>query len=232
MSWLIVRSASAYALPLAVVVAAMGWWRPGETANATAMIVVVASMAAWQGLLLRESVRWARRAHIDPLTQLPNRAFAVERLRVALAVDRTVGLVFLDLDGFKDVNDSFGHLVGDRVLAEVARRLELTAGPEAFVARYGGDEFAILVSAGELETSRLARRIETCLRRTAAVPGSGSPAPVQEVRLSASVGVAVSTGGDADDLLAAADAAMYLAKRAPTGIRTTVPNRETIITPP
>ncbi|MGH8774924.1 MAG: GGDEF domain-containing protein, partial [Jiangellaceae bacterium] len=179
---------------------------------------------ACQGWLLGAHLRLARRVDRDPLTGLPGRARLVDRAGRALSSGQGVGLVFVDLDRFKEVNDSHGHVVGDRVLAEVARRLQRAAGPDAFVARYGGDEFAVLVTVRAAETEGLADRIGRCLRSPVL-----APAPVD---VSASIGAANGAGGTVDDLLVAADAAMYAAKRAVTGMRTTVPNAETAIAAP
>lgn len=87
-------------------------------------------------------------ALLDPLTQLPNRRFFVEQLSLQVRVDTRnptrIALLFVDIDRFKEINDSFGHSTGDRVLIEVARRLRELIGSQDFLARYGGDEFVIL----------------------------------------------------------------------------------------
>jgi diguanylate cyclase (GGDEF)-like protein len=150
------------------------------------------------------------RALHDPLTNLPNRTLFLDRLRQAeeraARSGGCVGVLFLDLDGFKTVNDSLGHGLGDELLVGVARRLEsvLRAGDTA--ARLGGDEFAILVE--DLDADRqaviVADRIMAALRAPFTIGG-------QEVAARASIGVATA-GGPGSDLLRDADLAMYQAK--------------------
>ena len=155
----------------------------------------------------------AWQAFHDSLTDLPNRALFRTRLDQAIArAERrsgSVGLLFLDLDDFKFINDSLGHHVGDELLVEAARRLQACVGTEDTVARLGGDEFVIL------------------LERTYAGCGADTVAKAilkqftypfflggRNVAVSASIGVASGDGyvGSAEDLLREADAAMYSAK--------------------
>ena len=159
------------------------------------------------------------RAVRDPLTGLANRTLLEERLRGALARDaRTgsrTGLLFLDLDGFKAVNDRHGHAVGDAVLRQVAQRLLRTVRPSDTVARLGGDEFVVLVEGLTDEgLEPLGGRLDAALR----APVDVAPEPGGTgltVSVGVSVGTATSSGGDADaaGLLARADAAMYAVKR-------------------
>jgi diguanylate cyclase (GGDEF)-like protein len=187
------RSA-AYAVPVAALAAAV-WWQAAGRPVPMAVAAAAAAAGGWQAWLLRRHLRLARQVDLDQLTRLPGRVLLRERLRTLLRKGRPVALVFVDLDGFKRVNDADGHAAGDRTLVEVARRLERAAGPDAFVARYGGDEFAIVILAGEPEARDLAARV------------------AGELPWPASVGVAVTHGGaDPDSLLAEADAAMYAAK--------------------
>lgn len=155
-----------------------------------------------------------RLANFDPLTGLPNRTLLTDRLRQAMAQNRRrrriLAVCFLDLDGFKAINDTRGHAVGDRVLAEVGRRLQGVVRAGDTVARIGGDEFVILFGdlAGEAElASGLGRVLE--LVAEAYDTGAG-PA-----ELSASIGVALfpRDDTDAETLLQHADRAMYDAKR-------------------
>lgn len=150
----------------------------------------------------------------DPLTSLPDREFLMQRLAVLLRgdriVDRHFAVLFLDLDNFKQVNDEFGHLLGDNVLREAARRIATCVREGDHVVRFGGDEFVILVEgiAGANEVEPVINRIRNALARPIALPGG-------EVTLSLSVGMAAASGqhGSPEELLDAADQAMYAAKR-------------------
>jgi len=157
-----------------------------------------------------------KRAFLDPLTGLPNRQLFDDRLEHALArlqrSDETkyVAVLFVDLDGFKPINDSFGHAAGDLVLKEVGLRLSRTARQSDTVARIGGDEFVLLMEElSDVEDSYgLARRILLALAQ-----------PLQladlQVHVVGSVGIAhCPARGPSDKLMAHADAAMYAAKRA------------------
>lgn len=127
-----------------------------------------------------------------------------------------VGLLYLDLDGFKQVNDTAGHDVGDAVLRVVADRLRALLDPADLLARVGGDEFAVLARSRDAHT--LAERVATALARPLVV--GGPDAPAEPVLCPASVGVAVARGGagvSAASLLRRADLAMYAAKRSGSG---------------
>ena len=150
----------------------------------------------------------------DTLTRLPNRALFVDRLRQALArAERrssSVALLFLDLDRFKLVNDSFGHHAGDRLLRGVAERLASVVRPGDTVARLGGDEFTVLCEdlADADEVLVVAERVVRALSRPFFLGDS-------QVETSASVGIAFTSGPGTDtpeSLLHGADAAMYRAK--------------------
>jgi diguanylate cyclase (GGDEF)-like protein len=150
----------------------------------------------------------------DGLTGLANRAQLLSRIEIAISRnhrhDESSAVIFLDLDGFKPVNDQYGHAVGDRVLIEVAHRLELIASLRSdLVARLGGDEFVILC---EDTTAQGAEQIAGQIRSALTKPidvGLESPLTV-----GMSVGVAIGAGSDAtpDDLLHDADTAMYADK--------------------
>jgi len=156
-----------------------------------------------------------RRASEDPLTRLANRALFSQRLTSALTrrsartARADVGLLYLDLDGFKPVNDTFGHAAGDEVLQAVAVRLKLLTRPQDTAARLGGDEFAVLaprIAAHGL--ALLAARIEEALAEPHVIHGN-------TVEVSASVGAYLA--GPGENVVAAlnrADEAMYVAKRA------------------
>lgn len=149
----------------------------------------------------------------DPLTGLPNRRLLLDRLQQAIARSRRrgnyVAVLFLDLDRFKVINDSFGHATGDQVLIEVARRLrELTRNSDT-LARLGGDEFVVLVEdmADPEEAPAVARRIEDALSHPMAVQ------PDVTVSVTTSIGITVARAGDDPaGLLRDADTALYRAK--------------------
>ena len=158
-----------------------------------------------------------RRASHDPLTGLPNRPAFVDRLEQALRRTRRrknsrnkVGVLFMDLDGFKTINDSLGHEAGDRFLVTVAERLKNRLRPEDVLARFGGDEFAVLLEdvADVSEAIRVAQRIAEALQEPLAVNS-------HQVSVSTSVGIALGsahTNDDPEGMLRKADAAMYRAK--------------------
>jgi diguanylate cyclase (GGDEF)-like protein/PAS domain S-box-containing protein len=152
-------------------------------------------------------------AQHDAVTHLPNRRLFVERLDDVLrraSPDDLVAVLFVDVDHFKDVNDQLGHETGDRVLVAVANRLSLVVRPNDLVARYGGDEFTVLLHGlGAPDgASEIAERITAELSQAWCVDG-------HELMLSVSVGVSVSNGKKetAADILRRADQAMYQAKR-------------------
>jgi diguanylate cyclase (GGDEF)-like protein/PAS domain S-box-containing protein len=150
----------------------------------------------------------------DPLTKLPNRALFEDRLEQVIALARRnhegFALLFVDLDGFKQVNDALGHVLGDQVLQETARRLAALFRDSDTVARFGGDEFvAILTSAGDQRgVTRLATKVIESLR----IPVHAGE---DTVVVSASVGISVfpRDGEEASALLFQADSAMYEAKK-------------------
>jgi len=160
-----------------------------------------------------------QRAFLDPLTGLPNRLLFEDRLNHALQRNQRldeqhhaekIAVLFVDIDGFKPVNDSFGHAAGDLVLKEMAQRLQATARESDTVARLGGDEFVLLMEdLGDLaDAVMLARRVVEVLAQPAEIAE-------RQVRVSGSVGIVVYPDhGHKDKLVINADAAMYAAKRA------------------
>jgi diguanylate cyclase (GGDEF)-like protein/PAS domain S-box-containing protein len=157
-----------------------------------------------------------RRASHDTLTGLPNRPAFVDRLGQALRRtrprqnSREVGVLFMDLDGFKTINDSLGHQAGDRLLVTVAERLRKRLRNEDVLARFGGDEFAVLLedTAGTSEAIRVAQRIAEDLREPFTVDDF-------QVSVSTSIGITLGTAQANDDperMLRDADVAMYRAK--------------------
>ncbi|CAH2598674.1 EAL domain-containing protein [Rhodovastum atsumiense] len=164
-----------------------------------------------EALLRRAEAELRRLRDTDPLTGLPNRRSVQERLDAIAAglMPQRVTLVFLDLDRFKQVNDTLGHAAGDALLVQVAGRLREVVPPEQLVARLGGDEFVVLCTGLEAGgTEALAERI----RAKFAVPFDLAGRPYQA---HASIGVADSdrAGRGGSALLTAADTAMYAAKR-------------------
>jgi diguanylate cyclase (GGDEF)-like protein/PAS domain S-box-containing protein len=170
--------------------------------------------------LRRANDELQRQAFQDPLCGLPNRALLNDRLQQALrrisalpeaqAREAKLAVVFIDLDGFKPINDSFGHAAGDEVLREVATRLRSIVRESDVLARLGGDEFVALVESPDAgpDALRLGTRIIDVLKRPFAVRD-------QKLSLSCSIGVVVYPDQEpsGDRLLACADAAMYAAKR-------------------
>ncbi len=157
--------------------------------------------------------RLRQQAFHDTLTDLANRALFMDRLEHALTRrerhDESLAVMFLDLDDFKEINDSLGHMAGDELLARVADRLKLVLRASDTAARFGGDEFAILVeeTADPEDTIRVAERVMSVFKPRFVLAG-------REVTISASVGVAVTASRDitAEDLVGQADVAMYRAK--------------------
>ena len=154
-------------------------------------------------------------AHFDPLTRLPNRTLLNDRIAQAMGragrAQSLLGVCFLDLDGFKAVNDTWGHEAGDDLLIVIARRLEACVRAEDTVARLGGDEFVVLLTAvtDTAECERAAARILASVREPIDLGG-------HTVHVGVSIGIALypQDGDDAETLLRYADMAMYRAKQA------------------
>jgi diguanylate cyclase (GGDEF)-like protein len=154
----------------------------------------------------------AQHAIRDAVTGLPNRVLLLDRLEQALDRGVPAHVLFLDLDRFKLVNDTQGHSVGDELLRQVGRRLRECLGTDDLLARFGGDEFAVLVEDGECaEVLLRAERMLDAVQRPYLVAG-------HEVSIDASIGISASHDGDAaGDILRDADTAMYRAKHAGGG---------------
>lgn len=164
---------------------------------------------------LKESEEQIRHlAYYDPLTNLPNRRLLADRLQMAIAHAHRhglkVGVLFVDLDRFKQVNDSLGHKAGDELLEQVAQRLTACVREDDTVARIAGDEFVIVLGdiADETEATLTANRISDALRRPVTVAGC-------EIVVTASIGISIYPldGTTPDELLVRADTAMYNAKQ-------------------
>ncbi|WP_233589792.1 EAL domain-containing protein [Acidovorax sp. FJL06] len=157
--------------------------------------------------------RIQRLAHFDPLTSLPNRALLAERARQHISDEQakggTLAMLFLDLDHFKNVNDSLGHRIGDILLVAVARRLQSLLSAQDTVSRLGGDEFLLL-----LPSASAAHAAEVATRLLAAVAQPFQIDPY-ELTTTLSVGIAMypADGDSFDTLYQRADAAMYRAKQ-------------------
>jgi diguanylate cyclase (GGDEF)-like protein len=173
------------------------------------------SVAESASLTLHDLTRASQR---DALTNLPNRALLMDRLENAIPSaqrrDTRIALLFIDLDQFKAINDTLGHMVGDEVLRQVARRLETVVRDSDTISRYGGDEFLILLTeVGQAsDSAQIAAKILVALNDPCVI-GRHS------LRLSASIGIALypEDGEDAATLINRADVAMYRAKRSGGG---------------
>jgi diguanylate cyclase (GGDEF)-like protein/PAS domain S-box-containing protein len=178
-------------------------------------------------MALQEQVH--KMAFIDPLTQLPNRRLLDDRLSQALASSKRSGLygalMFLDLDNFKPLNDAHGHVAGDLLLVEVARRLTAFVRETDTVARLGGDEFVVLLNELDVDkatSTEQARAVAEKIRGALAEPYQltvtqpGDPVTTVEHHCSASIGVVLFVNHQSSqvDLMKWADAAMYQAKDA------------------
>ena len=215
------RIADVVALPLVAggtfLGVATASWAAGEvpqelTGDVLARLQGVGDQAvsALQRARLLETVR--HQAHHDALTGLPNRVLFMERLLAALPTvgpGAHLGVLFCDLDGFKQVNDTLGHAAGDELLRQVAARLGAAVRPGDTVGRLSGDEFAIVLPGLEqpADAQGLAGRVVDCFSEPFRLEG-------REVAVGTSVGVAVhAPGNGAEDLLRQADAAMYRHKQ-------------------
>ena len=186
-----------------------------------ALVVENASLRAVEQLRLAQL---ASEAHADPLTGLANRRRYIEELEAtvygSVDGDRACAVLMLDLDRFKEVNDSFGHSVGDELLCLVGPRLQQVLGPDDLLARMGGDEFAILLpDAGIERAQEVAVALGGALRDAFLLDE-------MPLHVDASIGIALCPdhGRDRSLLLARADTAMYAAKRGQQGFEMWVPD--------
>jgi diguanylate cyclase (GGDEF)-like protein/PAS domain S-box-containing protein len=182
--------------------------------RATGVVIVLRDVSA----SVETSRRMSHLAQHDGLTALPNRLLLIDRLGIAIALAhrrrKPLGVCFLDIDGFKHVNDSRGHAAGDALLRSIAARLSSTLRQSDTVSRFGGDEFVIVLS--ELERAEDAADVAAKLLTAIAVPHRTDAG---DITVTASLGIALypNHGEIVDTLIACADAAMYDAKRAGPG---------------
>ncbi len=186
--------------------------------SAVLFLLVLARVQGLVKALATALATVAHQARHDGLTGLANRAVFTERVEYALARTRhapgQVAVLYVDLDGFKQVNDTLGHVAGDQLLAQLAQRLQTSLRPGDTVARLGGDEFAIVLD-GVPEpavASQIAKRVLAAL-------GEPLQLDTRPVTCGASIGIATTSGplDQADSLLRRADHAMYTVKRAGKG---------------
>jgi diguanylate cyclase (GGDEF)-like protein len=206
-----------------------GWWCAGvSAANAaaatgymtpqSAALGGIAAIAIAAAAISRRNLRLAREEHTaavyqashDALTSLPNRVAFMQRLSRMLQDDGEAAVIFLDLDGFKSINDVFGHAVGDEFLKNGAARLRYAAGDGHLIARVGGDEFAIAVAGPNARqlACKIASNITECMQKPIECDG-------RDLCAGASLGIACGSRADVtpQELLKRADIAMYEAKR-------------------
>ncbi|WP_313064290.1 sensor domain-containing diguanylate cyclase [Paraburkholderia sp. LEh10] len=182
---------------------------------AAVVTVILVGLSTWIGALIRKLLKGKeelrRLAHIDRLTGLSNRGCIMDLLEEAVAAADAagrVGVIFVDLNRFKELNDTFGHHLGDAILAEIARRLKDVTQGRAQVGRLGGDEFLVVIDDEAASTSApaIAADITAALEAPVSVHGN-------DYRVCASLGVAVLQSGErAADLVRTADLMMYGAK--------------------
>src|SRR5437868_1857306 len=160
------------------------------------------------------TIKMSHLAQHDSLTDLPNRVLLTDRLTQAISLARRTSeqlvLLFLDLDHFKNINDSLGHAIGDKLLQSVAQRLVACARHSDTVSRQGGDEFVVLLPqiGRAADAAVLAQKMITALAAPHTIAGN-------ELRINASIGISryPNDGQDAESLLKSADTAMYYAKK-------------------
>ena len=221
------RALVGVALPAVLACASLGLllcgsWRHSGLPRASSLLAAAAIAAAIVRMLLTvravEALADARRqARTDDLTQLPNRRLFVETVDRALhrrGPLMPMAVAIVDLDRFKEINDSFGHHLGDRLLQMVAARLADALGTAGMLARLGGDEFGVLLTSAEAgDAEKIAGGLLAALRR---------PFDLEQIALHVDASIGVATfpdhGTDRNTLLRHADSAMYIAKNGHSGV--------------
>ena len=192
------------------------WWRYNQPVMIVSLLfLIVFSLTAYR-ITLRERYHRGElidQSRRDALTGLPNRAaveYAMQRcIKISHAKQQQFTVLFLDLDRFKDVNDSYGHVVGDQLLIEITKLIQGVLRGDDMLARLGGDEFLIVLpSSGAEMTLQITQRLLQAFQKTLTVGGHA-------LRVTPSIGIALfpQHGEDAGTLLQHADTAMYEAKR-------------------
>jgi diguanylate cyclase (GGDEF)-like protein len=186
-----------------------------EDAAAISVLMAPVALALGRERVLREAQAYAQAAVIDPVSGLFNRRYfqarLEEELHRAIRQLTSVGLLMVDLDGFKSINDRFGHVAGDMVIRDISEILRRSVRIFDVCTRFGGEEFAVMMPGGTAESAgaiaeRIRQRVEAYQR---------SEPDLVTLRVTASIGVAVSPPGvTARDLIERADRALYHAKRA------------------
>jgi diguanylate cyclase (GGDEF)-like protein len=196
------------------VLQAASWWTPGHTARASVVVVIVILVVMLWVVLSAYRVRSYQAKH-DPLTGLQNRNSVLEYLERqmarALREQSSIGVILADVDYFKKVNDTHGHLAGDAVLRRIAAILNTDLRPYDAAGRYGGEEFLIVVPNCDAAMAReVAERIRLRIQEDKFSP----VLPEQSLPLTCSFGIAIAddTSWSVDSLLASADCALYAAK--------------------
>jgi diguanylate cyclase (GGDEF)-like protein len=197
-------------LPVGYVVAFVA---PGSPAGLVLFVPVLLLLAVLQGDRTHQLDRAIALATHDPLTGLPNRTLFHERLDDLLAAQQLIAVLLVDLDGFKEVNDTLGHALGDELLVEVGRRLRPLLPAPDLIARLGGDEFAVFIAVDD--EAQALQRVDELLAHIRL------PFDIAELDfdIDASIGIAMADDPSlsASDLIRRADVAMYTAKEDRTG---------------
>lgn len=197
---------------LPIELSAMGMYSGSDTSNGTYTGTYGVARDVTERKIAEETINF--QAHHDLLTKLPNRALLRDRLNMAINQakrdDEQLAVMFLDLDRFKNINDSLGHMIGDELLQQVSTRLKDCIRAGDTLARFGGDEFTLMLPRlkhGRMDASKLAEKITSTLKQPFYVEG-------HELYVSTSIGIALypQDGTHMDTLIKHADVAMYHVK--------------------